>query len=166
MAKTKTQKECYRSMDNSRKPYCRKYSNIQCELCRQADIRYNIRKQDKLQIRKLKNRQSAKKSKDTQALKWNNLLNENAALEQENSKATNELAAITWEKQRLISAIYNKTMEKTWRSNQIIADVANMIIRNPEDTIAHLHSNFGTIMGDEQDGDITAMQSEDHDVLQ
>ena len=103
------------------------------------------------------------KSRDNRALKWDDLMAENFALENEKWQATNELAAITWEKQQLISDIYNKNMEKTWQLNQIISNVANMIIQHPEDTITHLHSTFGTIMRDEQEAIITTVQPEVHD---
>ena len=151
MSGTKKQKDCYRSMDNSRKPICKRSPNSQCILCQQAEIRYNIARQEILQIRKMKNRQSAMRSRDNQALKWDDLLAENYALENEKWEAANTLATIEWEKQQLMSAIYNKNMEKAWYQDQVISNVANMIIQHPEDTVIHLHSTFGNIMEDEQE---------------
>ena len=165
MSKTKKQKTCYRSSDDARKPICRKKSITQCELCKQADIRYKIKRQEILQIRKIKNRQSAMKSRDNHALKWDDLVAENFALENEKWQATNELAAITWKNQQLIADIYNKNMEKTWRLNEIVSDVANMIIQHPEDTITHLQSTFGTVMRNEQEA-INTVQPETNDVSQ
>ena len=163
MSKTKKQKNCYRSIDNARKPICRNKSNIQCELCKQADIRYNIKRQEILQIRKIKNRQSAMKSRDNRALKWDDLLAENFALENEKWQATNELAAITWEKQQLIAEIFNKKVKTTGQLNQIVSEVVDMIIQHPEDTITHLHSTFGTVMRNEQEAIITTVQPEAND---
>ena len=59
MSKNKKQKDCYRSMDNSRKPICKRNENSQFILCQQAEVRYNTTRQEILQIRKMKNRQSA-----------------------------------------------------------------------------------------------------------
>ena len=104
------------------------------------------------------------KSRDNRALKWDDLVAENFALENEKWQATNELAAITWEKQQLIAEIYNKKVKKTGRLNQIVSEVANMIIQHPEDTITHLHSTFGTVMTNEQEAIITTVQPEANDV--
>ena len=164
MSKTKKQKNCYRSIDNVRKPICRKKLNTQCELCEQADIRYNIKRQEILQNRKIKNRQSAMKSRDNRSLKWDDLKTDNFLLEDEKWQATNELAAITWENQRLVAEIYKKNAERTWRLHQIVSDVAKMIIQHPEDTITHLHSTFGTVMTNEQEAIITTVQPEANDV--
>ena len=91
------------------------------------------------------------RSRDNQALKWDDLLAENYALENEKWEAANTLATIEWEKQQLMSAIYNKNMEKAWYQDQVISNVANMIIQHPQDTIIHLHSTFGNIMEDERE---------------
>ena len=104
------------------------------------------------------------KSRDIQSLKWDDLKTDNFLLEDEKWQATNELAAITWENQRLIAEIYNKNVEKIWRLHQIVSDVAKMIIQHPEDTITHLHSTFGTVMTNEQEAIITTVQPETNDV--
>ena len=166
MSKNKKQKNCYRSIDDARKPVCRIKPNSQCELCKQADIRYNIKRQAILQIRKIKNRQSAMKSRDNHALKWDDLVAENFALENDKWQATNDLAAIEWEKQQLMAKIYNKNMEKTWRLNQIVSEVANMIIQHPEDTITHLQSTFGTVMRNDQEAIINTMHPETDEASQ
>ena len=100
------------------------------------------------------------KSRDNHALKWDDLVAENFALENDKWQATNDLAAIEWEKQQLMAKIYNKNMEKTWRLNQIVSEVANMIIQHPEDTITHLQSTFGTVMRNDQEAIINTMQPE------
>ena len=105
------------------------------------------------------------KSRDNQALKWEDLLAENFALENEKWEATNTLAAIAWEKQQLISAIYKKNMEKTGKLDQIVSNISNMIIQHPEDTITHLHATFGTVMGNKQEAIIATMQPEAHDTI-
>ena len=91
------------------------------------------------------------KSRDIRSLKWDDLKTDNFLLEDEKWQATNELAAITWENQRLVAEIYKKNAERTWRLHQIVSDVAKMIIQHPEDTITHLHSTFGTVMTNEQE---------------
>ena len=162
MSKNKKQKDCYRSMDNSRKPICKRNENSQCILCQQAEVRYNTTRQEILQIRKMKNRQLAMKSRDNQALKWDDLLAENYALENEEREAAHTLAVIEWEKQQLMSAIYYKNMEKAWCQDQIISNVANMIIQHPEDTITHLNSTFGNIMRNEQETIVARVHPEVH----
>ena len=151
MPKVKKEKECYRSMDNSRKPNCRKFSSTLCHLCHQADIRYSTRREEILQIRKMKNRQSAMQSRDNYALKWDDLLAENFALEQEDHEADKALFDIGQERQRLLTAIHNKSLERAWRVDQVAIDISRFIVQNPDETIVHLRQTFGNTVSYQQD---------------
>ena len=129
-------------MDDSRKPKCRNLTTAQCNLCQLANDRYDVKRQDILHLRKFKNRQSAMKSRDNRALKWEDLLAENFALQNQKNEVTDTLAAIERDKQQLITAIYNKSLEKARRINQRLSNVSKFIVQHPEDTIAHLQETF------------------------
>jgi predicted transcriptional regulator len=157
MPKLRKRKDCYRLMDDSRRPNCRKNTVGQCSLCQQADIRYNVKRQEVLQLRKIKNRQSAMRSRDNQALKWDDLWAENFALQNKKDEVTNTLSAIEREKQQLIAAIYNKGLERAWRTDQIVSNVSKFIVQHPEDAITHLHETFGNLVTHEPDENETVI---------
>ena len=83
------------------------------------------------------------KSRDNRALKWEDLLAENFALQNQKNEVTDTLAAIERDKQQLITAIYNKSLEKARRIDQRLSNVSKFIVQHPEDTIAHLQETFG-----------------------
>lgn len=56
---------------------------------------------------------------------------------------TNTLSAIEREKQQLIAAIYNKGLERAWRTDQIVSNVSKFIVQHPEVTITHLQETQG-----------------------
>ena len=143
MPRIRKQKVCYRSIDDSRKPKCRRIATVQCNLCQLANDRYNVKRQGILHLRKFKNKQSAMKSRDNKALKWDDLLAENFALQNQKEEVTNTLAAIERDKQQLIMAIHNKSLEKARRIDQRLSNVSKFIVQHPEDTIAHLQETFG-----------------------
>ena len=143
MPKVRKEKECYRSVDDSRKPNCRKFSSTLCNLCYQADIRYNTRREEILEIRKMKNRQSAMRSRDNRALKWDDLVAENYALKQEEYEAEKALFDIEQEKQQLSTDIHSKSLERAWRMDQMASVISRFIVLNPDETIFHLRQTFG-----------------------
>ena len=143
MPRIRKQKVCYRSIDDSRKPKCRRIATVQCNLCQLANDRYNVKRQDILHLRKFKNKQAAMKSRDNKALKWDDLLAENFALQNQKEEVTKTLAAIERDKQQLIRAIHDKSLEKAHRINQRLSNVSKFIVQHPEDTIAHLQETFG-----------------------
>ena len=128
-----------------------------------ADDRYNVKRQDVLQLPKFKNRHSVIKSKDKKALQWDNLLATKFALQNQSDKVNETLVAIERDKQQLMTAIYNKSLGRARRIDQKLSNVAKFIVQHPEDTITHLHSTFGTLMRNEQEAIITTVQPEAND---
>ena len=59
------------------------------------------------------------KARDDKALKRDDLWAENFALQNVKLDVTKTLFNIEQVKQQLISAIYNKNLEKSWRTNQM-----------------------------------------------
>ena len=131
-------------MDDSRRPNCRKFSSTLCNLCYQADIRYSTRREEILEVRKIKNRQSAMRSRDNRALRWDDLVAENYALKQEEYEAEKALFDIEQEKRQLLADIHSKNLEKAWRMDRVASDVSRFIVLNPDETIYHLHQTFGS----------------------
>ena len=143
MSRIRKQKDCYRSIDDSRKPTCRKVTTARCNLCQLANTRYHVRRQNILQLRKFKNRQSAMKSRDNKALKWEDLLADNFALQNQKDDLSETLAAIERDKQQLMTAIYNKRVERAGWIDQRLSNVSTFIVQHPEDAITHLQNTFG-----------------------
>ena len=131
-------------MNDSRKPNCRKVTTVQCNLCQMADDRYNVKRQNVLQLPKFKNRHSVIKSKDKKALQWDNLLATKFALQNQRDKVNETLVAIERDKQQLITAIYNKSLDRARKIDQKLSNVAKFIVQHPEDTITHLHETLGS----------------------
>ena len=52
------------------------------------------------------------KSRDNKALKWDDLLADNFALQNQKDEVSETLAAIERDKQQLMTAIYNKSLER------------------------------------------------------
>ena len=157
MPRISKQKDCYRSIDDSKRPNCRRFTTTQCNLCQQAHVRYNVKKQDILHLRRITNRQSAMTSRNNHALIWDDLLAENFALQNKKDEVTNTLSAIEREKQQLIAAIYNKGLERAWRTDQIVSNVSKFIVQHPEDAITHLHETFGNLVTHEPDENETVI---------
>ena len=138
-------------MDDLRRPKCRKFSSTLCSLCYQADIRYSTRREEILEVRKVKNRQSAMRSRDDRALRWDDLVAENYALEQEEYEAEKALFDIEQEKKQLSADIHSKSLERAWRMDQMASDISRFIVLNPDDTIFHLRKTFGSPLPYQQD---------------
>ena len=80
------------------------------------------------------------------------------SLHNEKNEVTNTLAAIEREKQQLIAAIYNKSLEKARKTHQILSNVAKFIIQNPEETITHEQETFGDLVTNESTDNETVNQ--------
>ena len=83
------------------------------------------------------------KSRDNKALKWDDLLAENFALQNQKDEVTDTLAAIERDKQQLMTAIYNKRVERACWIDQRLSNVSKFIVQHPEDTITHLQETLG-----------------------
>ena len=105
-----------------------------------ADDRYNVKRQDVLQLPKFKNRHSVIKSK---VLQWDNLLATKFALQNQSDKVNETLVAIERDKQQLMTTIYNKSLERARKIDQKLSNVAKFIVQHPEDTITHLQETLG-----------------------
>ena len=81
-----------------------------------------------LEIRKMKNRQSAMRSRDNRTLKWDDLVAENYALKQEEYEAEKALFDIEQEKRQLSADIHSKGLERAWRMDQVASDVSRFIV--------------------------------------
>ena len=147
----KVVKVCYRSSDDSRKPNCRKFSADLCSLCYQADLRYRARREEMLEVRRARNRASAARSRDNRALRWDDLVAENYALQQEEYEAEKALYDLELEKRQLLADIHGKNLERAWRVDMVASDVSRFIVLNPEETILHLCHTFGSPVPKQQD---------------
>ena len=83
------------------------------------------------------------KSRDNKALKWDDLLADNFALQNQKDEVSETLAAIERDKQQLMTAIYNKRVERACWIDQRLSNVSKFIVQHPEDTITHLQNTFG-----------------------
>jgi RNA recognition motif-containing protein len=101
------------------------------------------------------------KSRDNRALKWDDLLAENFALQNQKDEVTNTLSAIERDKQRLMTAIYNKSLERARRIDQRLSNVSKFIVQHPEDTITHLQETFGDLGTHKPDENKTINHSSD-----
>ena len=83
------------------------------------------------------------KSRDNKALKWDDLLADNFALQNQKDEVSETLAAIERDKQQLMTAIYNKRVERACWIDQRLSNVSKFIVQHPEDTITHLQETLG-----------------------
>ena len=100
------------------------------------------------------------KARDDKALKRDDLWAENFALQNVKLDVTNTLFNIEQVKQQLISAIYNKNLEKSWRTNQMASTLSEVIVKHPEDTITHLYGTFGNLVTHDLDAGETVHNQE------
>ena len=148
---TKIAKVCYRSIDDTRRPTCRKFAAGLCSLCSQADLRYRARRAEALEIRRAKNRASAARSRDNRNLRWDDLIAENFALRQEEYEADKALYDLEVEKRKLIADIHGKVAERAWRVDCVANDVSRYIMLNPEETIMQLCNALGSPVPEQQE---------------
>ena len=134
---------CYRSIDDTRRPTCRKFAAGLCSLCSQADLRYRARREEVLEVRRAKNRASAARSRDNRNLRWDDLIAENFALRQEEYEADKALYDLEVEKRKLIADIHGKVAERAWRVDCVANDVSKYIMLNPDETISQLCNALG-----------------------
>ena len=85
------------------------------------------------------------RSRDTYALKWDDLLAENFALKQEDYESDKTLFDLEQEKKRLLTAIHNKGLERAWRMDQMAIDISGFIVQNPDEAILYLRQTFGSL---------------------
>ena len=145
MPRVKKAKDCYRSLDDSRRPKCRKFAAIMCGPCEQADARYVTRRAEILLIRKEQNRQSAARSRDNFALKRDDVLAEDYALRQEEYECDMTLYNLEQERRQLLAAIHSKCLERDWRMEQVTTDISGSIIKNPDEAILYLCQTLGIV---------------------
>ena len=143
MPRATIQKECFRPLDGSKRPICYKFTTTLCCLCNQADVFYEAVREEALLMRKIKNRQSAARSRAKQAQKRNDMLAENVALQREENKANLALFELGQTKQRLLAAINEMSLSRALLMEQAASDISMHIVMNPEETINHLIQTFG-----------------------
>ena len=142
---------CYRSIDDTRRPTCRKFATGLCSLCCQADLRYRARREEVLEVRRARNRASAARSRDNRNLRWDDLIAENFALRQEEYEAEKALYDLEVKKRKLTADIHGKVVERAWRVDCVANDVSRYILLNPEETIMQLCNTFGSPVPEQQE---------------
>ena len=76
-----------------------------------------------LEVRRARNRASAARSRDNRDLRWDDLVAENYALQQDEYEAEKALYDLELEKRQLIADIHGKNLERAWRVDMVASDV-------------------------------------------
>ena len=143
MPRATTQKDCFRPLDGTKWPICHKFATSLCCLCYHAAVFYETVQKEALLTRKVKNRQSAARSRARQAQRRRDLLAENGALQREESKANLVLFELEQTKQRLQAAVNEMSHNRALLMEQAASDISICIIMNPEEAIDRLVQTFG-----------------------
>ena len=143
MPRATTQKDCFRPLDGTRRPICHKFETSLCCLCYHNAVFYETVQEEALLTRKIKNRQSAARSRARQVQKRKDMLAENVALQREENKANLALFELGQTKQRLLAAINEMSHSRALLMEQAASDISICIVMNPEEAIDHLIQTFG-----------------------
>ena len=143
MPRATTQKDCFRPLDGSRKPICHKFETFLCCLCYHAAVFYETVQEEAHLARKIKNRQSAARSRARQVQRRKDMLAENVALQREENRANLALFELGQTKQRLLAAINEMSHNRALLMEQAASDISMCIVMNPEEAIDHLIQTFG-----------------------
>ena len=143
MPRATAQKDCFRPLDGTKWPICHKFATSLCCLCYHAAVFYETVQKEALLTRKIKNRQSAARSRARQVQRRRDLLAENVALQREEIKANLALLELEQTKQRLLAAVNEMSHNRALLMEQAASDISICIVMNPEEAIDHLIQTFG-----------------------